>query len=145
MRKSPAAAAEYRALAEFRVHIRRYLDYSDQAAKAAGIEPKQYQLLLAIKGLPDHLDPAVGTLAEQLRLRHHSTVERINRAEANDLVERSRAGTRVMVRLTRKGQRLLSRVVEERIQELRVAGPVLVKSLQHLIKTHNGTGRRKRT
>jgi len=136
--------SDYRALAEFRFHIRRYLDFSDQAAKAAGIEPKQYQLLLAIKGLSEDAEPAVGALAEQLRLRHHSTVELINRAETNDLVKRSRSGTHVLVRLTRKGERVLARAVDERLQELRVAGPVLVAALQQLINTNHSSKRERK-
>ncbi len=38
--------ADYRKLAEFRHHIERYLDFRDQAAKAAGPEPRQDPLLL---------------------------------------------------------------------------------------------------
>jgi DNA-binding MarR family transcriptional regulator len=82
----------YRALAEFRYHIRRYLQFSDQNARDAGMEPKQYQLLLAIKGLSKDKQASVGVLAEQLHIRHHSTVELINRAEANGFVERKRMG-----------------------------------------------------
>jgi DNA-binding MarR family transcriptional regulator len=130
--RKTATNSDYTALAEFRYHIRRYLDFSDRAARAAGIEPKQYQLLLAIKGLPEDTAPTVGTLAEQLHLRHHSTVELINRAEGKRLVERSRIGTRVLVRLTGKGRRVLAIAVEKRLQELRVAGPILIKALQQL-------------
>jgi DNA-binding MarR family transcriptional regulator len=142
--KRTAKESDYRALAEFRYHIGRYLDFSDQAAKAAGIEPRQYQLLLAIRGLPGSAEPTVGALAQQLRSHHHSTVELINRAEANDLVQRSRDGTHVLVRLTRKGSRVLTQAVEERLEELRVAGPVLVKALQQLTNNnHNSKGKRK--
>jgi DNA-binding MarR family transcriptional regulator len=141
--KRAARATDYRALAEFRHYIKRLLDFSDQAAKAAGIEPRQYQLLLAIRGLPEGIEPTVGALAQQLRSHHHSTVELINRAETNDLVKRSRAGTHVFVRLTRKGERVLAQAIEERLKELRVAGPVLVHALQQLIKT-NHTSKRKR-
>jgi DNA-binding MarR family transcriptional regulator len=130
-----ARAADYRALAEFRYHIRSYLEFSDQAAKAAGLEPRQYQLLLAIRGLPEDVDPTVGVLAQQLQAHHHSTVELINRAEANALVKRVRAGTRVFVRLTKKGDRILARVVDKRLQQLRIAGPALVDSLQQLLNT----------
>ena len=75
--KSRAKDSKYRALAEFRYHIRKYLDFSDQAAKSAGLEPKQYQLLLAVRGLPDDAEPTVKALAHQLQTRHHSTVELI--------------------------------------------------------------------
>jgi DNA-binding MarR family transcriptional regulator len=142
--KRIAKESDYHALAAFRYHIGRYLDFSDQSAKAAGIEPRQYQLLLAIKGLPGTLEPTVGALAQQLRSHHHSTVELINRAEANNLVRRCRVGTRVLVRLTTNGERVLTQAVEERLEELRVAGPVLVKALQQLTNSnHNSKGKRK--
>src|SRR6516164_1199419 len=134
-----AQESDYRALAEFRHHIGRYLDFSDQAAKAAGIEPRQYQLLLAIRGLPGDIEPTVGALAHHLRSRHHSTVELINRAEVNDFVRRSRAGQRVLVRLTSNGERVLKRAVEQRLEELRIAGPVLVKALRQLINTNHNS------
>src|SRR5437870_8305540 len=69
--RKTAKDSDYRALAAFRYHIGRYLEFSDQAAKAAGIEPRQYQLLLAIRGLPETIEPTVGALAHQLRSRHH--------------------------------------------------------------------------
>ena len=141
--KKAAKESDYRALAEFRYHIGRYLDFSDQAARAAGIEPRQYQLLLMIRGLPEDVPPTVGALAHQLRSLHHSTVELVNRAEANKLVQRTRVGTHVLVELTKKGEKVLAQAVEERLQELRVAGPVLVKALQQLT-SRNHTSKRKR-
>jgi len=127
-----ATASDYKALAEFRYHIRRYLRFSDEAARAAGLEPNQYQLLLAVKGLPENVDPTIGVLAERLHLRHHSTVELINRAEAKKLVERRRAGSYVFVHLTKQGERVLARAVERRLEQLQVAGPLLVNALQQL-------------
>jgi DNA-binding MarR family transcriptional regulator len=124
---------DYRALAEFRYHIRKYLEFSDQAAREAGVEPRQYEVLLAIRGVGDERPPTVGVLAHQLCLRHHSVVELIDRAEANDLVSRQRDGTYVRVTLTGKGEGVLARAVEARLKELRVAGPALVKTLQQLI------------
>jgi DNA-binding MarR family transcriptional regulator len=126
--------SQYRALAQFRYYIRRYLDSSDKGAKAAGLEPGQYQLMLAIEGLADGVEPTVGALAEQLHIRHHSAVELVNRAERKDLVERSRRGAYVLVLLTKKGERTLARAVNERLKELRVAGPALVKALQQLAR-----------
>lgn len=131
------ADSDYRALAEFRHHIRRYLDFSDQLARRLGLEPKQYQLMLAIKGLPEGIEPTVGALAQQLQIRHHSAVELADRAEKNGLVERVRTGAFVYINLTKHGERILARAVEERLEELRVAGPVLVKALQKLLNSNN--------
>ena len=73
--KRAAKESDYRALAEFRYHIGRYLDFSDQAARAAGIEPGQYQLLLAIRGLPKTVEPSVGALAQsEAELLAHANV-----------------------------------------------------------------------
>ena len=136
--------SRYRALAEFRYHIREYLHFSDQAAKLAGLEPKQYQLLLAVSGLPDDVPPTVSVLAHQLRTRHHSTVELVNRAERNGLVKRSRSGNYVLVQLTKKGERTLERAVDRRLRELRNAGPILVQALQQLISTDELPSRSRR-
>ena len=128
--------AEYRALAEFRHHIRRYLEFSDNAAISAGLEPKQYQLLLALKGLGEGVDPTIGNLAENLCIRHHSAVELVDRAENNGLVERSRSGSNrsfVFLELTPRGQKMLAEAVAQRLQELRLAGPVLVDALKRLV------------
>ena len=133
--------SDYRALAEFRYHIDRYLDFSDQAAKAAGLEPKQYQLLLAVKALPKDCDPTIGVLAERLHIRHHSAVELVNRAESNKLVARIRTGSYVAVQLTTQGRRVLAQAVEKRLDQLQVAGPLLVNTLQQL--NRNQISRRK--
>src|SRR6185369_9323763 len=82
---------DYQALAEFRYQIRRFLHFSEQAARAAGIEPKQHQLLLAIKGLPESLRPTIGTLADRMQLQHHSAVELIDRLEKAGMVDRTRS------------------------------------------------------
>jgi DNA-binding MarR family transcriptional regulator len=133
-KKPMLSDSDYRALADFRFHIRQYLDFSDRAARDAGIEPKQYQLLLAIRGMPEDVKRTVGELANQLRIRHHSAVELVNRAERNNLVERARTGTQVFVSLTYKGHKVLQQAVEERLHELRIVGPALVNTLRTLVR-----------
>jgi hypothetical protein len=64
------SAREYRALAELRYVVRRFLNFSEAAARAAKVEPQQHQLLLALKGLPPGERPTVRTIAERLQLRH---------------------------------------------------------------------------
>jgi DNA-binding MarR family transcriptional regulator len=127
--------SDYRALSDFRQNIHDYLDFSDRAAKVAGIEPRQYQLMLAIKGLPAEMEPAVGILAARLRVRHHSAVELIDRAERNGLVSRERSanGRYVLVQLTSKGAQTLERAVAARLEELQSAGPILVNALRRLL------------
>lgn len=119
------STAEYRALAAFRYELRRFLHFSEEAARAVGLEPRQHQLLLAVRGMPPDLAPTVGVLAERLQLRHHSTVELIDRSEARGLVRRTASGgdrRQVAVALTTGGKRLLSRLSVAHRAELRLIG-----------------------
>src|SRR6185503_3074445 len=129
------AEIDYRTLAVFRYHIRKYLAQAERAARAAGLESRQYELLLAIRGLSDGETPTVGALAEQLHLRHHSAVELVNRAEQKGLVRRRRMPANrsyVLVQITPKGVRALDKVMAHRVKELNGAGPELVKILSNL-------------
>jgi DNA-binding MarR family transcriptional regulator len=80
--------AEYRALAQFRRALRSFLHFSEEAAKAAGLTPSQHQLLLAIRGADSNQPPTIGEVADWMKLRHHSTVELVDRAEHSGLVTR---------------------------------------------------------
>ncbi len=139
MRALPAhdlSVASYRNLAEFRHQIRKFLRYSEDAARAYGIEPQQHQLLLAIKGLPTGKLPTVGELADRLQLRHHSTVELINRlADRGAVVRESDPDDRrgVLIRLTMKGERILHDLSLEHQTELRRTGPELMRALENLL------------
>jgi DNA-binding MarR family transcriptional regulator len=131
-------AADYRALAEFRYQIRRFLRFSEQAARRAGLEPVRHQLLLAVKAHAGR--PTVGELAERLQLRHHSVVGLIDRLAASGLVRRSRATAdrrQVRVGLTRKGGAVLGKLSLEHRAELGSAGHALAAALQATL-----TGRR---
>jgi len=127
---------DYRSLAEFRYQIRRFLRFSEDAARAAGIEPQQHQLLLALKGLPEGERPSVRTLAERLQLHHHSTVELVDRMAEAGLVERHRSEQdrrEVLVSATSKGERLLRELTVHHQEELRDSGRALAQALQKLI------------
>jgi DNA-binding MarR family transcriptional regulator len=131
---------EYRALAELRYRIRLFLREGDAVARAAGLEPQQYLLLLAIRGLPEGEEATVRTLAERLALKHHSVVELIDRLEAHGYVVRSRNREdrrRVLVSLLPRGERLLEEVALHRIGELRSNGHQLVRAIGELLEhTH---------
>ena len=129
-------AIDYRALAGFRYEIRRFLNFSEDAARAAGIEPQQHQALLALKGLPSALPATVGALAERLQIRHHSAVELSRRLEAKGLLERARSHSdarEVLLRITARGERLLERLSLSHRDELRTAGPRLIAALREAV------------
>jgi DNA-binding MarR family transcriptional regulator len=130
-------AAEYRALAEFRYQIRRYLQFSAEAAREHGLEPQQHQLLLAIKGLPDDARPTIRELAERLQIQHHSAVELVNRLADHGAIRREHTGAdrrEVLLRLTPHGAALLRRLSLAHHIELEKTGPVLVKALTTAIR-----------
>lgn len=142
--KASIPIADFQRLAEFRYRIRQFLHFSEEAARQTGIEPQQHQLMLAIKGLPPDLRPTITVLASRLCLRHHSTVELIDR-----LVERGAAVRRaseqdrreVLVELTSHGEELLRQLSILHWQELQTSGPALSDAL-HAVVHQNGPNRR---
>jgi DNA-binding MarR family transcriptional regulator len=117
--------ADYRQLLELRTGLRRFLKWSGDRAEEAGLTPAQHQLLLAVRGHPGDRPPTVGELAEHLLLRHHSTVQLVDRAEAAGLVVRSRddADHRVVhVALTTAGNKVLAGLAAEHLEELKRIG-----------------------
>jgi DNA-binding MarR family transcriptional regulator len=136
--KEKITESEYQALGELRYRIRRFLQEGDVTAKQAGLEPQQYLLLLAIRGLPDRQEATISALADRLSLRHHSTVELLDRMEARGYVKRIRGREdrrQVLVLLQPRGEKLLEKVVEQRIIELRANGRALVAAISALLET----------
>src|ERR1700730_8470449 len=88
----PVTDVDYRSLHEFRYQIRRFLHFSEAAARAEGLEPQQHQMLLAIRALEEPGGPTVGKLAEQLMVRHNSAGGLLDRLVERGLVERIRGG-----------------------------------------------------
>ena len=129
--------AEYAALAELRYLIRKFIGEGDAVARAAGLEPQQYLLLLAIRGLPAGEEATIRALADRLALKHHSAVELIDRLELHGYVRRSRSRDdrrRVLVSLLPRGEKLLEQVARHRISELRASGAALVNAISALLE-----------
>jgi len=127
---------DYESLAEFRHQIRRFLRFSERAAREAGLEPRQHQLLLALKGLPANVRPKIAEVAERLQIQHHSAVELVNRLEAAGFVRRQRGSEdrrEVHLQLTPKGEKVLRELSLHHRSELRSQGPALLDSLEQLV------------
>jgi len=127
--------SDYQALAEFRYQIRKFLRFSEHAVRAAGMEPGQYQLMLAIKGIPQEMRPRIRELADRMHIRHHSAVELVNRLEAGGYVRRERAQDdrrEVLLALTAKGEKVLAELALHHHDELRSAASSLVAALRRL-------------
>ena len=142
--EASAPAVDYGTLADLRYHIRRFLRRREEAARAAGIEPQQYLLLLQLKGVEDRGPITIGTLAERLQIRHHSAVELVDRLVERDMVARRRDGQdrrEVSVALRPAGEAVLRRLALYSMEELRTEGPELVRVLRRLMA---GRGRARR-
>ena len=115
---------DFARLLEFRAGLRRFLHWSEHRAKEVGLTATQHQLLLAVRGHGG--PPSVSELAEHLDLRHHSTVELVDRAVHAGLVSRS-ADTEdqrvVRVVLTAEGESRLRDLSVVHLAELSRIGP----------------------
>lgn len=118
---SGLSKTDYEALAAFRRALRRFLHFSEEAARAEGVMPQQHQLLLAVKGQPGREWATISDLAEFLQVRHHAAVGLVDRCVTAGLVERAigpEDRRQVRVTLTERGEELLARLSQRHRAEL---------------------------
>ena len=116
-------------LAEFRYQLRRFLQFSEQAAHQANLQPQQHQLLLQVAGAPKETPVTIAYAAERLGLRHNSVVELVNRSVGEGLLARHKDATDarcVLLEITSKGRRILSSLSEHHARELNELAPQLI-------------------
>lgn len=102
-----------------------------------GLEAQQYELLLAIKGLPDGKQPTVKEIADQLQIQHHSAVELASRLANRGLLRRDRSPEdrrAVFLTVTKAGEKLVDEIVQYSFQQLEEEAPALVKTLGKILK-----------
>ncbi len=119
---------EYGDLLAFRTALRRFEQWSQEQARAAGLTPAQHQLLLAVRGHDDSRGPTIGEIADYLVSQHHSVVGLVDRAAMAGLVVRVRDsadGRLVRVKLTRQGKARIDRLSTVHLHELQNLAPVL--------------------
>jgi len=127
--------AGYQLLAQFRYLLARFLAFSAAAAHAEGLEPRQHQALLAIKGYPGGGRVTVGALAERLGIRHHSAVGLADRlVESGYLARRTdpEDRRRAILLLTALGEKALAALSAVHREELRQIAPRLGPLLSQL-------------
>jgi DNA-binding MarR family transcriptional regulator len=134
--------SDYRLLATFRYEVRKFIAFSEQAARSAGIEPQQHQLLLALRGLPDGLRPTIGTVAERLCVQHNTAVALVDKLEERGFLQRERGSEdkrEVLLKLTQEGDALLRKLSTAHREQLAVVGPSMVSALQAVLNHHRQT------
>jgi len=127
-------SVDYRALSEFRFALRKFLMFSEVAAREAGVSPQQHQALLSIKGSPTS-ELSVQELSDRLLIQHNSTVELVDRLVQGQLAIRridADDRRRVKIRLTPKSERLLKKLSAVHLKELQAIRPALLDLLLQL-------------
>ena len=112
---------KYVALSEFGSQLARFLRFSESASRAAGITPKQYLILLHIRGVEGRNWATVGELAVRLQTTPNGAVALVNRCVASRLVSKRRNGKdarRVEVHITRRALKLVERIAAHHCDEL---------------------------
>ncbi len=102
-------------LASFRYQLRKFLRFSERAAKSQGLTPQQHQLLLGIAGYNGARRATISDLAEFLQERHNSVVELVGRAAGKGLVRKDHDSDDrryVYVSLTSRGEVTLAKLAE---------------------------------
>jgi DNA-binding MarR family transcriptional regulator len=114
-----------RDLALFRYQLRKFLRFSESAARNEGVTPLQHQLLLGVAGFNGKGHATISELAEFLQERHNSVVELVARAVQRGLVRKDHNVTDrrfVYVSLTPQGKVMLtnlSKLHRSEIERLR--------------------------
>lgn len=122
---APLNKSQYEALSEFRYQLRRFLHFSETAAKEAGLTPLQYLLMLHVRGFPGRDWATVNELSDRLQMQHHGVVALLTRCEEAGLVLRQKSKTdrrMVEVHLQAKGAAQLERLAALHEAELRSLG-----------------------
>jgi DNA-binding MarR family transcriptional regulator len=134
-RKTSVAKATASALVSDSVdyELRKFQAFSSTAATKAGLTPQQHQALLIIRGFSDPDPVSVGDLAKYLLIRHHTAVELVDRMTRLELISRVVDGAdarRVLIKLTREGEKRLQKLSEIHLKELQAIGPTLAGMLK---------------
>jgi DNA-binding MarR family transcriptional regulator len=115
--------ADYQSQAAFHYALHRFMRVSEENARAAGLTPQQYLLLLAVRWHPSYPAVPLIAIAEYLQLRQSAISLLITRAvkhrvndqrapllvRGHDVNDRRRA----LIALTPEGEEILTRVMIE--------------------------------
>jgi len=130
----PLSNSEYETLAAFRFRLRRFLNFSEQAAAAVGITQQQYQALLAVRAHEGPEPLTISELAERMQIRHHSAVGMVDRLEQQAMVRRAHLESdrrKVGIHLTPGGRRVFEKLASVHRAELRRIGPDFGRFMRH--------------
>ena len=127
---------DYEAMAELRYLGRKFLRFSkDYLGTKAGLNPEQYEALLAIRAFASQEGLIISQLSERLQIKHHSAVNIVDRLVERKLVTRAAGETdrrRRHIRLTANGEKLIEELVGVHWRELRSRSAEMIKALERV-------------
>lgn len=124
------------AIAEFCLAVQRFLRASERFAGEAGLNPVEYDLLLALSACPHGTCSSIAVLSERLLTQHHVAAGAVTRLSEKELLstERNARDRRsVILTLTANGKALLNNIAVRSLGELDAQGPRIIGSLTALI------------
>jgi DNA-binding MarR family transcriptional regulator len=113
--------SDYRDQADFRCALRRFLRFSEEQARLAGITPQQHLVLLVVRGHGQYPRVSIGDVTESLQIQPHAASLLVDRCVKRKLVQRvedAQDKRRALVLLTEKGQHLLDHITQANRREL---------------------------
>jgi DNA-binding MarR family transcriptional regulator len=126
---------DFETLASFRYHVRRFLRFSKDLLISEDLTPDQYQALLAIRASTSRGSLSIRDLAEQLQVRHHSTVGIVDQLVLRAAIVREVAPDdrrKILLTLTPKGEELIQRLAPPHHKELSRLSPEIIETLQRI-------------
>jgi DNA-binding MarR family transcriptional regulator len=139
-RRFQLATDDYAQLASFRYALRGFLRFSEAAAAHEGLTSQHYQAMLILRGWPDGRPVSIADLAQQLLIKHNSTVGLVDRLASEGLVVREPSTVdrrKVDLRLSPRGRQVLARLAASHHAELRRIGPIMKRFFSELTRARD--------
>lgn len=121
MPNKPMSKREFETLSNFRYQLRRFIHWSEDLTRRAGVTNLQYLLMLHVRGFAGREWATITELAERLQSKHHGVVALVTRCEKLGFVKRRPGrsdGREVEIHLTEKGERAVERLARAHREEL---------------------------
>ena len=126
---------DYEALADLRYLGRKFLRFSKDLLRArVGLNPEQYEALLAIKAFPGN-SLTISQLSERLQVKHHSAVNIVDRLVERKLIRRQASALdrrERHIELTAKGKTLIEELATVHYRELSSRSEEMIIGLKRL-------------
>jgi DNA-binding MarR family transcriptional regulator len=126
---------DFETLAAFRYQMRKFLRFSKDLLSSEDLTPDQYQALLAVRASAGARKLSIRDLAEQLQVRHHSTVGIVDQLVLRGAVVREVAPDdrrKILLTLTEKGEEMVQRLAPPHHQALGRLCPEMINTLQRI-------------